>query len=132
MELDMWRKSFLGWLLVLALTACDSGEQSASVVVSTSPEVATTLTVAPRPDPVQLAERYRGQDLTVLDLAELEEDGASVLALTFSMPLLAEQNFAQKIQVVDSENGLLDGAWELSDDLMMLRLRHIPPQRHLI
>ena len=37
----MWRKSFLGWLLVLALTACDSGEQSASVVVSTSPEVAT-------------------------------------------------------------------------------------------
>ncbi|MDY7218990.1 alpha-2-macroglobulin [Denitrificimonas sp. JX-1] len=128
----MWRKSFLGWLLVLALTACDSGEQSASVVVSTSPEVATTLTVAPRPDPVQLAERYRGQDLTVLDLAELEEDGASVLALTFSMPLLAEQNFAQKIQVVDSENGLLDGAWELSDDLMMLRLRHIPPQRHLI
>ncbi len=48
------------------------------------------------------------------------------------MPLQEGQNFAQKIHAVDSKSGKLDGAWELSEDLLELRLRHIPPQRNLI
>lgn len=33
---------------------------------------------------------------------------------------------------MDSKNGKVDGAWELSDNLMELRLRHLEPQRKLV
>ncbi len=127
----MWRKGLLGTLMILLLAACDSGEQQldASQPAVLSEHRSNVQSVI---DPAVLAERYKDQTLQVLDASEIEQDGASVISLSFSVPLQAEQNFAQKVHVVDSKNGKLDGAWELSDDLMELRLRHIPPQRTLI
>ncbi|MDY0249642.1 MAG: alpha-2-macroglobulin [Pseudomonas sp.] len=127
----MWRKGLLGSLMVLLLAACDSSEQpvDASAPAELNEHRANAQRVI---DPAVLAERYKDQTLQVLDASELEQDGASVISLTFSVPLQAQQNFAQKVHVVDSKNGKLDGAWELSADLMELRLRHIPPQRTLI
>ncbi len=129
----MWRKGLVSTLVLLLLTACDSGEPPHTPQVqATAVEVAASTQEQTSVDPVLLAERYQGQTLTVLDVSELEEDGASVLSLTFSVPLLAGQNFAQRVHVVDSKSGKLDGAWELSDDQLELRLRHIPPKRTLI
>ena len=127
----MWRKGLFSTLVVCMLSACDSGEQGMSSVAPqpATGDVASVLQVS---DPALLAEQYKDQTLQVLDASELEHDGASVLSLTFSVPLQAGQNFAQKVHVVDSKSGKLDGAWELSGDLLELRLRHIPPKRSLI
>lgn len=128
----MWRNGLLGTLMILMLAACDLGEQestSAAPPVASSAQAAHTAVVK---DPAVLALQYKDQVLQVLDVSELEENGASVLSLTFSVPLQEGQNFAQKTHAVDSKSGKLDGAWELSEDLLELRLRHIPPQRNLI
>lgn len=127
----MWRKVCIGSVLLLMLAACDSNEHPAEPVPQPiSSHLPTAL--QPQPDFTQLAATYQGQALQVLDAAEIEQAGASVLSLTFSVPLQAEQDFAQKVHVVDSKTGKLDGAWELSDDLLELHLRHIPPNRTLI
>ena len=126
----MWRKGFLSALIILLLAACDSDQSQVDAVAPTAANKRASSTQAL--DPALLAQRYQDQSLQVLDVSELEQDGASVISLTFSMPLQAEQNFAQKVHVVDSKNGTLDGAWELSDDLLELRLRHIPANRQLI
>ena len=127
----MWRKGLIGTLLVLMLAACDSSEPQVEPTVQI-----VNSEVVPAPQqynaPALSAERYQDQVLQVVDASEIEQDGASVLSLTFSVPLQAEQNFAQKVHAVDSKSGKLDGAWELSDDLLELRLRHIPPKRSLI
>lgn len=131
----MWRKGLLGTLLFLTLAACDSTEPQTEPIppASTSEVLPQT---QPKPqlvkDPALLAERYQNQELQVLDASEVEEDGASVLSLTFSVPLQAGQNFAQKVHAVDSKSGKLDGAWELSNDQLELRMRHIPPKRIVI
>ena len=127
----MWRKGLISTLLILMLGACDSSEPQVETLVQS---VNSEVVPAPQQpnDPGLLAERYEDQVLQVVDASEVEQDGASVLSLTFSVPLQAEQNFAQKVHVVDSKSGKLDGAWELSDDLLELRLRHIPPKRSLI
>ena len=129
----MWRKSLIATLLLFMLIACDSGELGDELKVrTTAAEVVASTPTQSLADPVLLAERYHDQALTVLDASELEEDGASVLSLTFSIPLLAGQDFAQRVHAVDSKSGKLDGAWELSDDQLELRFRHIPPKRTLI
>ena len=44
----------------------------------------------------------------------------------------ANQDFASKVHLVDTVKGKIDGAWELSDNQMELRLRHLEPQRKLV
>ncbi|WP_434524262.1 alpha-2-macroglobulin family protein [Photorhabdus asymbiotica] len=79
----------------------------------------------------ELAKRYAGKEVTILDASELQLDGASAMVVTFSVPLDPNQNFAQNVHLVDVKEGKLDGAWELSDNMMELRLRHLPPSRKL-
>ena len=40
--------------------------------------------------------------------------------------------FAAQVHLVDTVSGNIDGAWELSDNLMELRLRHLKPERKLL
>lgn len=79
-----------------------------------------------------LAKRHAGQPLTLLDASELQLDGASAMVLTFSQPLDPNQDFAAQVHLVDTLSGTIDGAWELSDNLMELRLRHLKPERKLL
>ncbi|MDC9582324.1 alpha-2-macroglobulin [Xenorhabdus sp. PR6a] len=79
----------------------------------------------------QSAQRYAGKDVTILDASELQLDGASAMVVTFSVPLALNQDFSQKMHLVDVKSGKLDGAWELSNNQMELRLRHLPPSREL-
>ncbi|MDD1012921.1 alpha-2-macroglobulin family protein [Pseudomonas rubra] len=83
-------------------------------------------------DAATLAKRYAGRELKVADVSEVQVDGASALALTFSIPLDDQQNFADKVHLVDTVKGKVDGAWELSANKMELRLRHLEPQRKLV
>ncbi|MGO2452389.1 alpha-2-macroglobulin family protein [Pseudomonas taetrolens] len=115
---------FLACALAL-LSACDSSTPDQPV----PPSAAVT---PPVQDVKVLAERYAGQALSVVDVSEVQLDGASALSVSFSVPLEPEQNFADKLHVVDAKSGKVDGAWELSDNLMELRLRHLEPQRKLI
>lgn len=128
----MWRKGLIGTLLCLMLTACDSGEPPLDVVTPAPLSESVVSSKTPVIDPALLAARYQDQPLQVVDASEVEQEGASVISLTFSVPLQAEQNFAQMVHIVDSKSGKLDGAWELSADLLELRMRHIPPKRSLI
>ena len=115
---------FLACALAL-LSACDSSTPDQPV----PPSAAVT---PPIQDVKALAERYAGRALSVVDVSEVQLDGASALSVSFSVPLEPEQNFADKLHVVDAKSGKVDGAWELSDNLMELRLRHLEPQRKLI
>ena len=115
---------FLACALAL-LSACDSSTPDQPV----PPSAAVTPSIQ---DVKVLAERYAGRALSVVDVSEVQLDGASALSVSFSVPLEPEQNFADKLHVVDAKSGKVDGAWELSDNLMELRLRHLEPQRKLI
>ena len=122
---------FLACALAL-LGGCDSS--TSEKPVEPAPPVAAT--AAPKPaasvDLPALAKRYEGHELTVADASEIQLDGASTLSVTFTAPLDPKQNFADKVHLVDSIRGTLDGAWELSDNLMELRFRHLEPKRKLV
>lgn len=109
------------------LSACDS-----SSVDKPAPAPSKAAAVAPKADAASLAQRYAGRELSVVDVSEVQVDGASALSVTFSAPLEAGQAFADRLHLVDTTKGKVDGAWELSDNQMELRLRHLEPQRKLV
>lgn len=119
---------FLACALAL-LSACDS---SSSGKPETPKAAAVAQAAKPVQDPKVLAERFAGRELNVVDVSEVQLDGASTLSVSFSVPLDPKQNFAEKLHLVDAKTGKVDGAWELSDNLMEVHLRHLEPQRKLI
>src|SRR3989338_5757511 len=136
----MPKKGLLLALVLSLLSACDSSTSEQPGVATQAPPAAAEQVsepnVASKPraerDLVALAKRYAGRELTQVDVSEVQLDGASVLAVTFGVPLDPEQDFAARLHLVDSKAGKVDGAWELSDNLMELRLRHLEPQRKLV
>ena len=114
---------FLACALAL-LSACDSSSSGKSETPAAKAQ--------PVADVKVLAERYAGRELNVVDVSEVQLDGASTLSVTFSVPLKPQQNFTDTLHLVDAKTGKVDGAWELSDNLMELRLRHLEPLRKLI
>ncbi|MCU1751458.1 alpha-2-macroglobulin family protein [Pseudomonas sp. 6D_7.1_Bac1] len=121
---------FLACALTL-LSACDSSTSSKAPASSAPPAAAATTPKAVQ-DVAALKQRYAGRELSVVDVSEIQLDGASTLSVSFSVPLDPQQKFADKLHLVDSKTGKVDGAWELSDNLMELRLRHLEPQRKLV
>ncbi|MGE8496481.1 MAG: alpha-2-macroglobulin family protein [Pseudomonas sp.] len=128
----MPNKGLLLALVLSLLSACDSSTEPAEV--TSTPEAPASSQQAPRPavDREALAQRYADRELTVVDVSEVQLDGASALSVSLSVPLDPEQNFAERLHLVDSKSGKVDGAWELSENLMELRLRHLEPQRKLV
>ncbi|MCQ9425227.1 alpha-2-macroglobulin family protein [Pseudomonas sp. LJDD11] len=125
---------FLACALAL-LSACDSSspdKPAAPPAQTSTPAAAATTKPKPAVDLPALAKRYTGREVSVVDVSEIQVEGASTLSVSFSVPLDPEQKFAEKLHLVDSKTGKVDGAWELSDNLMELRLRHLEPQRKLV
>ncbi|NBA95085.1 alpha-2-macroglobulin [Pseudomonas sp. R5(2019)] len=117
------------------LSACDSstGDKPAPAPTPVEkPAPATPAQAKPVQNVSALAQRYAGRELSVVDVSEVQLDGASALSVSFSVPLDPAQEFADKLHLVDTVNGKVDGAWELSDNLMELRLRHLEPKRKLV
>ncbi|HCL53143.1 MAG TPA: hypothetical protein DIC37_08330, partial [Pseudomonas sp.] len=127
----MFNKGLLLACALALLSACDASTPDASAPTQ-KPTASATAKTAQREDPAVLAKRYEGRELTVLDVSEVQLDGAATLSVSFSAPLDADQDFANKVHLVDTVKGKLDGAWELSDSQMELRLRHLEPQRKLV
>lgn len=122
-----------GLLLALALSllsACDSRDSAPEPGRAATP--AAERQAAAPPDRAALAARHAGRELSVVDVSEVQLDGASALSVTFSVPLDPDQPFAERLHLVDSKDGKVDGAWELTDNLSELRLRHLEPQRKLV
>nr|WP_298147497.1 alpha-2-macroglobulin [uncultured Pseudomonas sp.] len=126
----MPKKGLLLALVLSLLSACDSSTSEPAKVTSSSP--ASSQAIKPEVDLKALAERYTGRELKVIDVSEIQLEGASSLSVSFSVPLDPEQKFAERLHLVDSKTGKVDGAWELSDNLMELRLRPLEPQRKLV
>ena len=118
-------------LVLSLLSACDSSTPEPAKVTQTAPP-ASEQAAKPEADMQALAERYAGRELSVVDVSEVQIDGASSLSVSFSVPLDPEQKFAERLHLVDSKDGKVDGAWVLSDNLMELRMRHLEPQRKLV
>ena len=146
----MLNKGLLLACALALLSACDSSApdkpapapveppaQTQDQPAAPAPAAPAAQVEAAKPAPVKddattLAKRYAGRELSVVDVSEVQVDGASALALTFSVPLDDQQNFADKVHLVDTVKGKVDGAWELSANKMELRLRHLEPQLSLI
>ena len=149
------RPLWLAALGLLCLSACDKPESSSQPVEKQKVEAVKMVSAATGTDTVlmkkndlinkntpkpvidkkqleQLASRYANRALSVVDASEITLDGASAISLTFSVPLDPEQNFADLVQITDEDKGVVDGAWELTANLMELRLRHVEPNRKLI
>lgn len=75
------------------------------------------------------ASAQASKPLTVIDLSELQLDGAAALVLTFNQPLDDKQDLAQKVRLTDDKRGKVDGGWELSSNRKALRFRHPDPSR---
>ncbi|KXU38377.1 hypothetical protein AXE65_01285 [Ventosimonas gracilis] len=130
---------YLRLLLVcalFALTACEqSSTDSSQNQLTTAAQAQTGQPQPPKKaslDTKELAQRYADRPLTVADVSEIQLDGASTLSVTFSTPLDPQQKLSDRLHLVDSKSGAVDGAWELSDNLMTVYLRHLEPQRELI
>ncbi|WP_145484302.1 alpha-2-macroglobulin family protein [Yersinia aldovae] len=121
---------------VLLLAACDDSSDKKDVAAPATQASAPVANTAVKTNDAAvlaaLAKRYAGQPITLLDASELQLDGASAMVLTFSQPLDTKQDFASQVHLVDTVSGKIDGAWELSDNLMELRLRHLKPERKLL
>ena len=128
----MPNKGLLLALLLSLLSACDSSTPEPAKVSATEAVAADPAQPRPQADLKALAARYAGRELTVVDASEIQLEGASTLALSFSVPLDPQQKFAERLHLVDSVSGKVDGAWELSDNLMELRLRPLEPKRKLL
>ena len=92
---------FLACTLAL-LSACDSS----SVDKPATPQVATSQPAKPVQDVKVLAGRYAGRELSVVDVSEVQLDGASTLSVSFSVPLDPQQNFTDKLHLVDAKTEL--------------------------
>lgn len=114
-----------------ALSGCDDNTTPASGSVPQSHVSAPQEQKADAAQREKLAKASAGKPFTLQDSSEIQLDGASTLALTFSVPLDPDQDFSRFAHVVDKEKGKVDGAWELSDNLTELRLRHLEPRREL-
>ncbi len=127
-------------MLMLALAGCDNNDNAPTAVKKDAPSEVTKAASSENvssaklsaPERQKLAQQSAGKALTLLDLSEVQLDGAATLVLTFSIPLDPDQEFSRVIHVVDKKSGKVDGAWELSDNLKELRLRHLEPKRDLI
>ena len=125
----------------MALAGCDNTDDTTKKEGNVSTSAAETSTktapvaeqkqAAPKLSNEELVKKYAGKDLEILDASELQLDGASAMVVTFSVPLQPNQNFGQYLNLVDVKSGKLDGDWELSDNQMELRFRHLPPSKEL-
>ena len=122
-------------LAALALGGCD--DKNTSEATSAPPAAAEKQSAAPakKPDAAQLeklSQLSAGKPLKLLDASEVQLDGSSALVLTFSVPLNPDQDFSRVVHLVDKTSGKVDGAWELSQNLKELRMRHLEPKRNLM
>jgi len=128
--------SYLRLLLVCALFTLAACEKTADPAKNPLPSQADIVQPSSsnktQLDIGALAKRYAERALTVVDVSEVQLDGASTLSVSFSAPLDPEQKLAEHLRLVDKKNGAVDGAWELSDNLMTVYLRHLEPKRELI
>ncbi|WXL26552.1 alpha-2-macroglobulin [Ectopseudomonas mendocina] len=128
----MQKKGILLALVLGLLSACDSSTETGTEATATPAAPVVAEATKAKPDSKALAERYAGRDLSVIDVSEVQLDGASTLSVTFSVPLDADQKLADRLHLVDSKDGKVDGAWELSDNQMEVRMRHLEPKRRLV
>ena len=71
------------------------------------------------------------KSLSIIDLSELQLDGAAALVLTFNTPLDSKQDIAARVHITDDKTGKVDGGWELTPNGKALRFRHPEPSRKL-
>ena len=124
----MFNKGLLLACVLALLSACDAPKDTPAAPNASAPNAQAPA----HESDAALAKRYADRPLTVLDVSEVQLEGASALSVSFSVPLDDEQAFADKVHLVDTLTGKVDGAWELSDNRMELRLRHLAPQRKLV
>lgn len=134
----MKQKPFISLIMLLGsmltLVGCDDNEKQQAVGSQTANNVEQPVAVSHKLTADEL-DKLRQQSVdkpfNLLDVSEVQLDGASTLSLTFSIPLDPDQDFRRTVKVMDKTQGALDGAWELSPNLKTLYLRHLEPNREL-
>ncbi len=69
--------------------------------------------------------------ISVIDLSELQLDGASALVLSFNTAIDSKQDLNARVHISDEKSGKVDGGWELAQNGKALRFRHPEPSRKL-
>ncbi|MGD8161835.1 alpha-2-macroglobulin family protein [Pantoea sp. FN0307] len=128
-------KAGAAWLLsLMLLSGCDDNNSDTPLKAAASQPTATARSSATELSAEQRAAqqaREQGKPLQVIDISEVQLDGAGTLVVTFSVSLNEQQNFNQYAHIADSKSGALEGGWELSPNRKELRFRHLEPAREL-
>ena len=93
-------------MLMLALAGCDNNDNAPTAVKKDAPSEVTKAASSENassaklsvPERQKLAQQSAGKVLTLLDLSEVQLDGAATLVLTFSIPLDPDQDFSRVIK----------------------------------
>ncbi|MFF7707733.1 MG2 domain-containing protein [Pseudomonas sp. NPDC007930] len=128
----MFNKGLLLACALALVAGCDASSTGTPAAKAPPAVAASAPASAPPPDTAALAQRYQGRELAVADVSEVQLDGASALSVTFSVPLDPTVDYASKLHLVDASSGKVDGAWELSSNLLEAHLRHLEPKRKLV
>lgn len=121
-------------LSLLLLSGCDDDNDKVTPPAVAASKATTAQPGAPAMSAEQRAAqlaREQGKPLQVIDISEVQLDGASTLVVTFSVSLDDQQNFSQYAHLTDSKSGVVEGGWELSPNRKELRFRHLEPARQL-
>lgn len=70
--------------------------------------------------------------LKVQDVSEIDIDGRDSIVVSFSSVLKKDQNFDEKLHLIDNKTGKIDGTWVLSKDHQELIFSHLEPNRKVI
>lgn len=77
---------------------------------------------------VYSAEDFADKPFEILDVSEMEVDGAASIVITFSTPLLENQKFDDFIKADYHNKKESVSSWELSPNKKELRLRYVEPE----
>lgn len=118
---------------LLLLAGCDDNEKKAPVqAVQHTAHAIPSAAVITAVEREASAKLDAGKPLSLIDVSEVQLDGAATLVLTFSVAIDDQKNYAAQLHLNDSKSGAVEGGWELSPNRKELRFRHLEPNRELV
>ncbi|MCK4708600.1 MAG: hypothetical protein KAU21_08290, partial [Gammaproteobacteria bacterium] len=110
--------------LLIAITACNENAEKINTDSPGSTQQKPVLTQPAKPSSTvkkpfnlnQVKQQYAGITLSILDASLQNYQDPPALSLSLSVPLNPAHNHQAHLQVMNDEEQLIDGAWQLSDN----------------
>lgn len=127
MKTTVWNHLSLLLILVWALGACQS-ENDAKDAKNVAEKASISQYETQPFDLEEVKKTYKNAELSILDVSERERNGKNSIAVTLSVPLNPAENFQSYFNVNIPNQGIVDGAWVLSENGKIAWFENILPK----